>query len=91
MASSLWLLFPVASGGRLATDGRFYCYSENDGTVALIEADAKEWKETGRLKIPQESKQRKPNGKIWTPPVVADGKLFLRDQELLFCYDVKEK
>ena len=24
-------------------------------------------------------------------PVIADGKLYLRDQELLFCFDVKEK
>jgi hypothetical protein len=29
------------------------------------------------------------NGKIWTHPVVIGGKLYLRDQDLLFCYDVK--
>ena len=28
-------------------------------------------------------------GKIWTHPVVANGKLFLRDEDLIFCYDVK--
>jgi hypothetical protein len=28
-------------------------------------------------------------GRIWTPPVVCGGKLFLRDQELIFCFDVK--
>jgi hypothetical protein len=27
---------------------------------------------------------------VWTYPVVANGRLYLRDQELLFCYDVKE-
>jgi hypothetical protein len=31
---------------------------------------------------------RKKSGKIWTPPVVANGRLYLRDQELIFCYDV---
>jgi hypothetical protein len=35
--------------------------------------------------------QRKPNGKIWTPPVVAGGKLFFRDQELIVCFDVDAK
>jgi len=25
----------------------------------------------------------------WTHPVIANGKLYLRDQDLLFCYDVK--
>ena len=26
---------------------------------------------------------------IWTHPVVANGRLYLRDQELIFCYEVK--
>lgn len=81
----------LGSGSITCADGHLYCYSENDGTIVLIEADAKEYKEKGRFKIPQESKQRKPAGKIWTPPVVANGRLYLRDQELLFCYDLKEK
>jgi hypothetical protein len=34
---------------------------------------------------------RPPRGQIWTPPVVANGKLYLRDQDLLFCFDVKAK
>ena len=78
-------------GALTFADGCLYCYSEDDGTAALIAADPAGWKEHGRFKIPQQSKQRKPNGKIWTPPVVSGGKLFLRDQELIFCYDVKAK
>ena len=81
--------FPA--GALTYAGGHFYCYSENDGTCVLIEPDTKIWKEAGRLKIPKQSSQRKPNGKIWTPPVVANGRLYLRDQELLFCYDVKAK
>jgi hypothetical protein len=57
----------------------------------LIEASADGWKERGRLKLPKASKQRQPQGRIWTPPVVANGKLYLRDQEFLFCFDVKGK
>jgi len=78
----------LRSGALTYADGHFYCYSENDGVVALIEAGTAGWKESGRFTIPQQSAQRKPAGKIWTPPVVASGRLFLRDQELLFCYDV---
>jgi outer membrane protein assembly factor BamB len=70
-------------------DGQLYCYTENDGTVALVEASPKGWRESGRFKIPVQSTLRQPMGKIWTPPVIAGGKLFLRDQELLFCFDVK--
>jgi hypothetical protein len=32
---------------------------------------------------------RKKSGKIWTHPVISNGKLYLRDQELIFCFDVK--
>jgi outer membrane protein assembly factor BamB len=79
------------SGSLTCADGRLYCYSESDGSVALAELSTTGWKETGRFKIPQTSKSRKPSGKIWTPPVVANGQLFLRDQELIFCFDVKAK
>lgn len=77
------------AGSVVYADGRLYCYSEDDGTVVLIEATPEAWRESGRFKIPQQTRLRKPLGKIWTPPVVAGGKLFLRDQDLLFCYDVK--
>jgi outer membrane protein assembly factor BamB len=79
------------AGSVTCADGHLYCYGENDGTVVLIEASPAGWKEKGQFKIPQQSKQRKPQGKIWTPPVVSGGKLFLRDQELLFCFDVQGK
>lgn len=72
-------------------DGRLYCLDESNGTLALIEASPKGWKEHGRFKIePQTSHDRK-RGKIWTHPVVANGKLYLRDQEHVLCYDVKAK
>jgi outer membrane protein assembly factor BamB len=81
----------LGAGSAVFADGKLYCYAENDGTVALIDASPEGWRESGRFRIPRQSKLRKPSGKIWTPPVVADGKLFLRDQELLFCFDVKSR
>jgi outer membrane protein assembly factor BamB len=70
-------------------DGRLFCYSERDGTLAAVEATPKGWKETGRFKLPRQSTERKPQGRIWTHPVIANGRLYLRDQELLFCFDFK--
>lgn len=80
----------LRAGAVTFADGRLYCYSEDDGTVVLAELNNMGWKEAGRFKIPQSSKARKPGGKIWTPPVVANGKLYLRDQELIFCFDVRK-
>jgi outer membrane protein assembly factor BamB len=76
------------SGSVIYADGRLYCLSENS-LVALLEASPRGYKEAGRFKLPQESKLRKPSGKTWTHPVLANGRLYLRDQELLFCFDVK--
>jgi len=76
-------------GSVTVADGRLYCFSEGDGTTALVDASTSGWKESGRFRIPERSASRKPSGQIWTPPVVSGGKLFLRDQEFVFCFDVK--
>ena len=81
----------LRAGSMTCADGRIYCYSEDDGTAVLIEASPTGWTESGRFKIPERATSRKPRGRIWTPPVVSGGRLFLRDQELLFCFDVKSR
>ena len=87
---NLWEEKRALGAGSLAyADGLLYGYTENEGTVALFEASPQAWKELGRFQIPEQSKSRKPSGKIWTPPVVAGGKLYLRDQELIFCFNLK--
>lgn len=80
----------LGTGAPTAADGHLVCFTE-DGTAALVEASPKAFQEKGRFKIPKESTKRLPSGKTWTHPVVADGRLYLRDQELLFCFDVKKK
>lgn len=79
----------LGRGSLVAVDGMLICVSEKDDQVVLIDATPVGWKEHGRFALPMASKQRKPSGGLWTHPVVANGKLYLRDQELLFCYDVK--
>ena len=75
-----------APKGSLAlADGRLYYRAEN-GTILLIEPDAKQYVERGRFDQPDRSKQP-----AWTHPVIANGKLYLRDQDVLLCYDVKAK
>jgi outer membrane protein assembly factor BamB len=78
----------LGRGSILAADDRLVCYDEADGKAVLIEASAAGWKEHGRFEIPQHAKARASGAKIWTPPVIANGRLYLRDQELLFCFDV---
>jgi outer membrane protein assembly factor BamB len=81
----------LGKGAIAYADGHLYCYTEGEGTIALIEAGADGWKQTGRFDIPERTQLPRGAGAIWTHPVIARGKLFLRDQELLFCYDIAAK
>jgi outer membrane protein assembly factor BamB len=90
-AAPAWAFAGFDKGSLCAADGHLYCYGENRGAVALVEASPEKWKEKGRFDIPQRNGRPRRDGKIWTHPVIANGKLYLRDQELLFCYDVAAK
>jgi outer membrane protein assembly factor BamB len=82
----------LGRGSVTAADGRLYCLGENvdERALALVQASPAGWKESGRLIMPKQSELRRPRGMLWTPPVIANGRLYLRDQELLFCYDIKD-
>jgi hypothetical protein len=54
--------------------------------VVLIEPSRKEYIERGRFTQPDRTE--KP---AWTHPIVANGKLYIRDQDVLYCYNVKAK
>jgi outer membrane protein assembly factor BamB len=72
-------------GSIALADGLFY-YRTEDGTVLLIEPNPQKYIERGRFEQPDRT--TKP---AWAHPVIANGKLYIRDQDTLFCYDVKSK
>ncbi|MFO0948384.1 MAG: PQQ-binding-like beta-propeller repeat protein [Planctomycetota bacterium] len=86
----VWRDKKLGKGSVLAAEGKLYCYSEDDGTVVLADASPDGWTERGRFTIPKSSAIPRKSGHIWTHPVVAEGRLFLRDHELLFCFELKE-
>jgi hypothetical protein len=81
----------MGAGAVAYADGMFYCLAEDNGDVALVEPSTEKWQERGRFRLEPQSDQRSDRGKIWTHPVICDGRLFLRDQNLVYCYDVREK
>ena len=80
----------LGKGAVTCADGMLYCLEEKTGNVALVEASPNGWSEKGRFTLDPLATTRNPKGAIWTHPVVANGKLYLRDQNLIFCYDVKK-
>ncbi|MDB5310375.1 MAG: polyvinylalcohol dehydrogenase [Gemmataceae bacterium] len=65
-------------------DGRLYFHYDN-GTVALVEASPTGYKEVGSFQAPKRS------GPSWAHPVVCDGRLYIREGDMLYCYDVRAK
>lgn len=84
-----WQDRSIGAGAVCYADGRLYLHGEN-GEVALVEATPEEYRELGRFTPPDQPEHKQPRAKAWAYPVVANGRLYLRDQGSLWCYDVKE-
>ena len=67
-------------------EGRLYLHGEN-GDVALVEATPEAYREKGRFRPPDPPDRGA--SKAWAYPVVANGRLYIRDLGTLWCYDVK--
>jgi outer membrane protein assembly factor BamB len=82
-----WQERGIGAGAVCYAEGRLYLHGE-EGDVALVEATPEAYHEKGRFKLPDQPK-RGPS-KAWAYPVVANGRLYLRDIGVLWCYDVKD-
>jgi outer membrane protein assembly factor BamB len=82
-----WKNRSIGKGSIAIADGRLYLRSEKPpGQVALVEVTPDGYKELGSFTPPDGS--GKPT---WPHPVIANGRLYLRDQDSLLCYDIKAK
>lgn len=79
-----WRDRSVGKGSVVFADDRLYLFSEN-GVAGLAEASPAGYKEHGRFEI------RTGSLPTWSHPVVANGKLYLRDQDTIYAYSVAAK
>lgn len=79
-----WRDRSVGKGSLVFADDRLYLYSEG-GTVGLAEANPTAYREHGRFEL------KTGDLPTWSHPVVSGGKLFLRDQDNIYAYDVRAK
>lgn len=80
-----WQARSVGQGSLLAADGHLY-YRGQRGEMALVEAAPAGYHEKGRFQQPERSRFA-----TFCHPVLANGRLYLRDENILLCYDVKAK
>lgn len=79
-----WRERSVAPASICYADGRLYVRGHNEGEVALVEPSPEGYREKGRFAQPDRSEK-----KAWPHPVIANGCLYLRDENTLLCYDVR--
>jgi outer membrane protein assembly factor BamB len=79
-----WQNRSVGKGSVVFADGMLYCLGESY-QVALVEANPKEYREHGRFKIDNLGRPS------WAHPVVAGGRLYIRNQGRLAAYDIKAR
>ena len=77
-------------GATIAVNDRLILLNERTGLLGVVAASPDGWKEFGRIEIPERTKIETADNMVWTHPVVANGKLYLRDHDLLFCFDLKK-
>jgi outer membrane protein assembly factor BamB len=63
-------------------DGRLY-FRYQDGLMVLVEATPEGYREAGSFMIPDVQRES------WSHPAIANGKLFLREQDTLYVYDLR--
>jgi outer membrane protein assembly factor BamB len=85
-----WSNRSIAPVSMCLADGRFYLHGEA-GDLALIEATADAYRELGRFTPPDRPARRQAMEKAWVYPVIADGRLYVRDMDCLWCYDIKAR
>ena len=84
----VWADRSVGAGSLCYAEGNLYVHGEN-GEVALVEATPKAYTEKGRFTPPNAPDRGA--SKAWVYPVVSQGRLYIRELNALWCYDVSAK
>ena len=77
-----WRNRSVGKGTVIFADGMLYCQGEN-GTIALVRAAPADYGEVSRFSLAIGGYP------LWTLPVIADGHLYVRDQDTLYRFQIR--
>jgi outer membrane protein assembly factor BamB len=83
-----WEERSIAPGSLCYADGLLFVHGEN-GQVALVEASPDGYHEKGRFAPADQPAKANAMEKAWAYPVVVNGRLYIRDHNSLWCYNVK--
>jgi outer membrane protein assembly factor BamB len=74
----------LGGGSVIHADGLFYCYTEREGEVALMDASPEKIEVISKFEVPLGSREH------WARPVIHEGVLYIRHGEALMAYNIKD-
>ncbi len=77
-----WQSRSVGKGSLSYADGHLYCVGERN-EIGLVEANPEKYVEKGRFKVAKSKRA------LWPHPVIANGRLYIRDLGALTCYNIR--
>jgi outer membrane protein assembly factor BamB len=85
----------LGSGSLIGANGMLVLLSDQ-GEIGLAAADAKGLNLISSVKMPELSKfpitrKTSVSSKVWSHPAIANGYLYVRDCEFIYCYDIRDK
>ena len=86
-----WKDRSVNKGNCICAENLLYCQGES-GAIGLIEPSPAGYKEISRFQFQPAQEGGPfwaPTGHMWTVPTIANGRLYIRDQDNLYVYDIK--
>lgn len=81
-----WQERGAGAGSMVYADGRLYV-RRDAGEVVLLEPTPDGYREKGKFTPPEHPKRGRPES--WAYPALANGRLYVRDLGMLWCYDVR--
>lgn len=86
-----WKDRSVNKGNCIWAEGLLYCQDEG-GAIGLIDPAPAAYKEISRFEIQRgewDKPRWAPTGNMWAVPAIANGRLYVRDQDQLYVHDIK--
>lgn len=75
----------MGGGVVIYADGLYYCYTERDGELALVEATPEKFRVISRFRIPPGTAHH------WAHPVINQGMLLVRHGSALMAYEISKQ
>jgi outer membrane protein assembly factor BamB len=77
-------------GSLTSAANTLFCYDEKKGDISIVKASPTDFTVLSSFKLPKKSAKHAGSVNYWTHPVISNGRLYVRDQDLIFCFDVKK-